>query len=280
MKLTNVLGSVNNNPDCLEPIIIDNSYIEVEKLIHSQHFITYGNNNYTNSKKRILKEAELLNVFKSMYAYGPEDLDNEFIEKFKSTLEFKIGGGYWVWKFYIIKKKLLEIEDGDFLVYCDAGCTINIQGKDTYNEYLQMLDNCKYGIISIPLRKNINDNGLVEKNWTTKNLFEYFNIELDSEIANSAQFVGGILVMQKKPHLINIIDEALKLIEYDQRLITDYFNNIDQELSFVDNRHDQSILSLLRKKYGSIILESDQTFKFHNIQEKFKYPFWATRIKE
>ena len=62
---------------------------------------------------------------------------------------------------------------------------------------------------------------------------------------------------------------------------------------FVENRHDQSILSLLRKKYGSILLDRDETFfyfatpegnniprsEYKNVTEKFKYPFWATRDK-
>ena len=48
----------------------------------------------------------------------------------------------------------------------------------------------------------------------------------------------------------------------------------------VSHRHDQSILSLLVKKYGSIKIP-DETF-FYPFWEKtgLRYPFWATRKRK
>ena len=65
----------------------------------------------------------------------------------------------------------------------------------------------------------------------------------------------------------------------------------NQHYFFKENRHDQSIWSMLRKKYGSIVIDTDETNEFTqihhenhttydwNTEEKFKYPFWATRLK-
>ncbi len=51
------------------------------------HFITYGDNGFVETKKRLVKQAESIGWFDSITAYGPEDLDEDFKEKFKSVLE-------------------------------------------------------------------------------------------------------------------------------------------------------------------------------------------------
>jgi len=51
--------------------------------------------------------------------------------------------------------------------------------------------------------------------------------------------VGGILIIKKTKHSINIINEWQKICEnYD--LIND--NICDEDNNFIENRHDQSIL--------------------------------------
>ena len=61
-------------------------------------------------------------------------------------------------------------------------------------------------------------------------------------------------------------------------LFTDYYNN-NQYTFFIDNRHEQSVFSIIRKIHGSILLKDETWFgnnSFGN-QESLKYPFWATR---
>ena len=67
------------------------------------HFITYGNDSYAKSKERLVNEANNIGWFETSRSYGPEDLDEEFVKKFKYILDYKRGGGYWLWKPYIIK---------------------------------------------------------------------------------------------------------------------------------------------------------------------------------
>ena len=79
-------------------------------------------------------------------------------------------------------------------------------------------------------------------------------------------------------------------------LFSDDYNNLYQEEYFVENRHDQSILSMVRKKLGSIVVENkidifslsdtpDDNFLIVQKNDSFFYcfdkrsPFWATRIR-
>lgn len=102
-------------------------------------------------KKRLCKQANNVGWFDTVTEYGPEDLDNEFKLKFKNILQQSRGGGYWIWKSYIIKKKLDKINENDILIYLDAGCTINPQGKNRFYEYIEMLNKSDEGIISFHL---------------------------------------------------------------------------------------------------------------------------------
>ena len=235
------------------------------------HFITYGDNN-VNCKDRILSEAEKFACFDTITPYGRENISTDFNTKFKDILEQKRGGGYWIWKFDIILSRLNEIDYNDILVYTDCGTTININGKNRFYEYIDLLNNSEHGIISFEMN-------YIEKEWTTKQLFNNLDIDMDSDIANSGQYVGGILIMKKTEHTLMIFNKCIELLNNDQNLITDIYNS-DQNTYFKENRHDQSILSLIRKKYNSIVIKNDYDDLWRDINEDNKHiPFIATRKK-
>ena len=75
------------------------------------------------------------------------------------------GFGYWRWKSYITKTKLAEIAMGDVLVYLDAGCSINKQGKKRYFEYLEMLLDSGFSNLSF-------QTNFLEKKYTKEDLFD------------------------------------------------------------------------------------------------------------
>ena len=249
------------------------------------HFITYGNHNYTNAKKRICDEARSVGWFDTITSYGPEDLDLEFQNKFKDILVRPRGGGYWIWKPYIIKKHLEKIKDNDILIYMDAGCTINPSGIDRFNEYMEMLNNSDHGCISFGLEH-------LEKIYTNKELFDYFDVDINSDIANSSQIISGIIMLKKNRNCINIVDLWLKTVHDNPILFTDDYNiNLCNKgrCEYIETRHDQSILSIISKLYGSTLLLADETYFISTPSApnhggfgsdySLKFPFWATRIR-
>lgn len=236
------------------------------------HLISYGNNRFKNSKKRIYNEAKNSNWFNTINIYGPENLSEEFKNEFNDILQKPRGAGYWIWKFDIIKKQLTKIANNDILIYIDAGCSINIQGKIRFNDYIDMLNNTNKSIISFQMPH-------IEKKYTCKEIFHHFKMDINSDNGNSGQFIGGILIMKNNYNSMNIIDECINVLRTDHLLVTDHYNKLNQCSEFIDNRHDQSILSLIRKKYGSIILPDETYFQPFGNKESLKYPFWATRKK-
>lgn len=119
------------------------------------HFVTYGDSSYLNSKQRLLLQAKAIDRFCGFHVYGREDLDEKFISSTLPFINLKRGGGYWIWKPYIINKTLINLKHGDYLVYMDVGCTIRKSGIERFDEYIDMLDKNDLGCLSFEIEQEL-----------------------------------------------------------------------------------------------------------------------------
>lgn len=234
-------------------------------------FITFGGPtvNYHNAVKRICKEASDFELFNEVYGYTEKDLQQnaQFWEKHGQFItNNQRGYGYWIWKPYLIQKKIEELNYGDFLIYADAGCKINKNGKQRFFEYIDILNNDinQYGILSFQMLH-------LEKMYTKTAIFNWFNV--DDNIINSGQCIGGIQILKKTDHSVNIINKWVENMNYN--LINDNIQN--EKNYFIENRHDQSIYSVIVKKYGSIKIP-DETW-FNDWNDGNNIPILAKRNK-
>lgn len=53
----------------------------------------------------------------------------------------------------------------------------------------------------------------------------------------------------------------------------------NQQSYFRDNRHEQSVFSVIRKMNNPILIDDTTWFNPFGIPESLNYPFWATRKK-
>lgn len=234
------------------------------------HLITYGDDNFEKAKQRLCKEAYGTGWFDTVKGFSPNDLSDEFKDTYRDILKMKRGGGYWIWKYDIISQTLNNMNNNDILIYLDAGCSININGKNRFDEYIQML-NDETPIISFQIPH-------LEYKYTTKEIFEYFIVSNDINITNTGQILNGILVMKKNSKLVTLINLWGKALNDNPLLFTDYYNR-NQNSGFIDNRHEQSIFSVIRKMYNPLLLSDETWFTPFGNKESLKYPFWATRKK-
>lgn len=240
------------------------------------HLIFYGDSKFKKICKRLKKEAKNTGWFKSIVSYHSDDLSPEFCENFKNILSHQRGGGYWIWKWDIILNRLEKIPEGDIIIYLDSGCSINRLGHKRYVEYLEMVKKSTTKILSFQMPH-------IEKNWTTMEVFNIcknkYNVDesVIEKVKNTGQYVGGILIMENNSIIKKLFRDCISIVQKDNNIITDYYNKIQHEY-FRDHRHDQSILSVVRKIYGSEVIPNDETYfiPFGNV-ESWKYPFWATR---
>ena len=234
-------------------------------------FVSYGNKRYRLSKKRIKQEALSCMWFDKIEIFSPKTLSMSFRHQFASVLSNKRGGGFWIWKLDVLEQAFATGNDGDIIVYCDAGCHINESGKKRFKEYIDILQYSEHGMLSFQM-------GHVEQTYTTEECFQALEIPTNSPIRTTGQICATILVAKRCEHTALILSEFRKLLVKNPLIITDEYNGA-QASYFIDHRHDQSILSILRKKHGSALIQDETYFRNFGCPESLRSPFWATRIR-
>lgn len=200
-------------------------------------YITYGNEKYDSQKRYALKKAKSKGNFDQIIGYSEKDIDKNFYKKNIKILSQSRGNGYWLWKPYFIVKTLEKINEGDYLFYSDSGAFFT-KKVDILIKELEMTGQDIMGY-ELPL---------IECQWTKKELFINMNCNIDI-YKNSNQILASFILIKKTEFSLKFFKEFLDLSSNEEN-ITDLKNiNIYQEEFFTDHRHDQSIFSLLYKKY-------------------------------
>lgn len=204
-----------------------------------KYHINYANNGYLQSQKYCSNSAKLMG-FDEVFSYNIGDIDVDFYKKNKDILDQPRGAGYWLWKPYFINKTLKDINEGDLLVYSDSGSYY----QKSVDPLIDAIQKDSHGILSFELK------GLIEKDYTKKDTFVLMDLD-DSKYTDTSQREATYIWLIKNDFTVKLIDEYLKFAQ-NKQIITDSPNITgDNYPSFKDHRHDQSIWSLLCKKYDT-----------------------------
>ena len=105
------ITEIENNDHCF--------YKNNHHGFHKKHL------NIKDAANRLCKQAETLNLFKSITHRDLKYLkDTGFFYNYDKEIFKEQGFGYWIWKPYIVYEKLKELNKNDILIYMDAGCEI------------------------------------------------------------------------------------------------------------------------------------------------------------
>ena len=214
-------------------------------------FLTYGNDKFKESRERIIKEAKDLHIFDSHIIETDETIkfDEEFTQslqndKFRNVYESERGGGYWIWKPYIVYKHLKNMNDGDILVYADAGCSIK-NNNETINGFETIIKKLRNNDTNMIL----NDLGerYLEKHWNKGNVLHSYGVYNNEEILNESQYEGGRIFMIKNNKTMEIITKWWDTAKKHPEFFDDSESEIPNKDGFKEHRHDQSNISILCK---------------------------------
>jgi predicted O-methyltransferase YrrM len=197
-------------------------------------YVTYADKKFESVREQNLKDLDKKNV--TIRSFSPVDLDEEFVKKNEKILVQKRGGGYWIWKPYIIVKALEEMTE-DFLVYCDAGSKFSCPIQTIIDQAGE------FGVVfTLPY---------YEKQWTKRDLFVELGLD-QPEYFDTLQICATAMCLTKKA--IPLIKDWLMYAE-TEHFIDDSKSVKENYPVFKEHRHDQSIFSLLCKKVGIKQLE-------------------------
>jgi hypothetical protein len=208
------------------------------------HFCTFGNDpDYSNSKMLLCKEAQLSGYFNTIKSYNQDiipTIHKEFVKKNRR------GYGYWLWKPLVILNRMNDTSDGDIIIYADAGCGISIkdEARVKFKEWIQHVNEHPTHRISFRMHHK-------EEHYTKADVFKYMNCDAD-EYKQTGQGIGGIQIYVNNTENKLFLNELLHHMTVENyHYLTDSPSKISNSPGFIDHRHDQSLLSLMMKKYGS-----------------------------
>lgn len=217
------------------------------RIDNKVHLVTFADGEKYNTQ-RLVNEAKISGYFDVISAFSPDNFPLFFTKKFgEFIIENKNRGyGLWLWKSLFVSMYMNNnVNDGDFLVYCDSGNTIRPLLADRFLGYL----NCKIG------------NGFLmhynEKSWNKQACIDAVlhtcesKEEVDRINSNLHQFTASFFVLRKCKSSLQLVHEWYKLCsENNAELLKDVVDDSQECEEFQQHRHDQSILSLLFKKYN------------------------------
>lgn len=215
-----------------------------------------ADDNYMSSAKFQLNTALKKGKVDKTLCYNIADMDEEFQNTNRKILELgkEKGLGFYLWKPYFVWKAMSDIKLGDFLVYLDSSGFYYRSSVAPIVSYMQ-----RYDIDMICSRRY----HYLEKHWTKRDAFVYMGCDLP-EYIEQVQAMSGFFVLRKTDITIKIIQEWLMYAQ-DYRIITEAPNvsGLDNYNGFQQHRHDQSILSLLERKYDVKTIEETPIADFY-----------------
>ncbi len=200
--------------------------------------------------------------------YGPIDLDESFRMHNQEILNAPRGGGYYLWKPYIYRKAYDELGENDYLIYTDAG--------SVYVNKIQYLIDCMEHQ-NVPIMIFSLERERIEKCNTKRDAFVLTGCD-EVKYTDTPQSIGGYFVCKKAPEVEAFLDEVLRFAQ-DIRIISDQPNvmGLSDYRGFTDHRHDQSVISLISKKYGFKRFRDPSQFGLVNqyeieVEQRSTYP--------
>ena len=165
------------------------------------------------------------------------------------------GFGYWCFKPQVILQALRQINENDILIYADIGCEFVKKGRENLLKRLKELNQEDYlkgfeldwQSSSYCLEKFGYD--LIEKTWTKMDIFDYFKAQTKPYITATPQIAATMMMMIKCSKSLKFMQEWLDLFKTKFDLFDDSPSKMPNFDTFIENRHDQSVFSVMNKLY-------------------------------
>ena len=206
-------------------------------------FITFGagGQHYTDACNRLVEQANSTELFNTTQIFSDVDLrsDTDFWTKHGDFItKNRRGYGYWIWKSYLIKKTMETMNDGDILLYLDCGCEIDKRNKAAISTFFEYV---KTDLI-------IATQTQIEKFWDKMDLVLYLDMNKPKYLDTPQRQGGAVLyyVCDKTREFVNMWYTTC----CDYHMIDDTPSVAANIPGFRQYRHDQSVFSLLTKKYN------------------------------
>ena len=242
------------HPDLVSPAILTNKLlVSIDHSIILNHlnslfpiqpqtnesklyFLVYDDGTHTehincliNSVKEFGKQFEII-------VFNKNEIDADFQQKNENILSCSRGGGYWLWKPYIINETLKKLQPNDILFYLDSKYYFVEQFENLYKEHM------KYNDILIWKNKP-NDTAYLMKYWSKMDVIVKYDMCKTVYYDDAVQCWAGAMVLKKNAKTVSYIKTWLEMCTYEN--INDSPSVIPNVSLYQEHRHDQTLLGIV-----------------------------------
>ncbi len=219
--------------------------------------LAFSTTNLKLTINRFKDQAKHSKYFSDIKVFTNKSIDN-FLKKKINVIRKSSGNrgyGYWIWKPYLILNEINNLDKNDIIIYLDIGCHIISDKKKRFDEYLNFLRKgndilgFQYFHPSEKSFEKIKFPNREEYKYTKADLLKYFNFLNNEKVFKTPQFWAGCIFFKKTDFSVSFLQEWIKVYE-NFSLIDDSPSKEKNFNNFIENRHDQSVYSLLCKKYN------------------------------
>ena len=232
-------------------INIMRSYNIDQQLSHVW-FLSFADSRLLKPRERLLRQALAFGFSQDHIRILDEhNLSESFNRAMSKHLVLGTRGfGYWCWKPEIILRALENIQEGDILFYCDIGCHLNCRGKERFYDYLDVARAKGFlGFQSRSLVSTASPNPQTHirttAQYTKGDILDFFQVRNVDEITQAAQVLGGIVFFKKSKQALDLVKQWKDLYVSNFHLADDSPSVSNNLPGFIENRHDQALLSVL-----------------------------------
>lgn len=206
--------------------------------------VSFGSDSdYVSIASDTLSRLHKLYPYSSCLIYEVDDLPDDIIAYAKT---YRVGYGYWQWKPWLVNETLEKMNEGDVLLYVDGRCGMPRRSIDWLDSMFDQNANNTEGDDFVAWMLNE-----TEHRWTTGDLFEKFNLSVNSSHRDSFQFAATFFALRLNKRTSNFINDWHSFMKDNPEFCRDEVSKIANHSDFLNNRHDQSVFSLMLKRYSS-----------------------------
>ena len=206
-----------------------------------KYFLVYDDETGRYNFNRLVESVKKVSDF-AVVIFKKSTMESEFVEKHKEVLSLPRGGGYWLWKPYIISKMLQTIEEGSILFYMDSLYSF----QTSFDDWLKLVDKKDMVVWkNKPKEPVYNMYG-----WCKMDVVDAFSLP-DFEIC-----WAGAILCKNTLYSRKIVEEWLRLC-CNPHFLTDSPSILPNKNVYVEHRHDQALLSVALYHFSVPLYDMD-----------------------
>lgn len=220
--------------------------------------VNFSGKNFEESRLRLNASATRFGIDKILSHDEHYIKHSSFYQAHKNILDATVGAGYWLWKPFLILEALKNSQEGDIIIYSDAGIEI-------IGDLSPLIHICKEKEVVLFRNAYLRNKLLTKRDC-------YVLMDCDNKnYWNGPHLDASFCIFKNGGLSRKFVSEWLAFC-CDERILTDRPNVMGRKnfFGFRFHRHDQSVLSLLAIRYGFELFRQPSQYGNHYKANPFR----------